>query len=132
MVHSAITESSESRSIVIDCPQALNDLRCELRRPVLPPVRVVLDPTFVEGGSAAERRLNALYSDCGCGAGSVAVLVAAVAHGSWLLLAERPVRPRDGLHGLAVLSGAALAGKAAGLMRSRVALLRLTASLREG
>jgi len=130
MYHSAVAEGSSSRSVVIDCPQALDDLRRALRRPVLPPVRVILDPAFVEGGAAMEGRLNALYSDCGCGAGSLAALLAAVAYGSRLLAAERPVRPRDGLHGLAVLSGAAMAGKAAGLVRSRAALLRLTASLR--
>jgi hypothetical protein len=91
---------------------------------------VVLDSAFVEDGAELERRLNALYSDCGCDAGSAAVLLAAVAYGSWLLAADRPARPRDGLQGLAVLSGAALAGKATGLVRSRVALLRLIRSLR--
>jgi hypothetical protein len=130
MPRSTVADDSPSPVFIVDSPRALHELRQRLRSPVLPPARVVLDPVFVPDSAAVERRLNALYSDCGCGVGSAAALLAALAYGSRLLAAERRARPRDGLHGLAVLGGAALAGKAAGLVRSRVALLRLTTALR--
>ncbi len=130
MHRSAVAGSSPSRIVVIDSVQALDDFRRSLRNPILPPARVVLDPDFVEGSVELERQLNELYSECGCSAGSAATLLAAVAYGARLFAGGKPPSSRQGLHGLAAVGGAALAGKAAGVARSRLALLRLTASVR--
>ena len=118
------------RTIVLDSPRSLDKFRRTLRSPLLPPARIVVDPRFVDDSDALERRLNALYSDCGCKAGSAATLLTALALVAQLVASGKPPRSREGLQGIAVLGGAAIAGKAAGLVRSRVALLQTTAGVR--
>jgi len=127
---SVIGAGRERRTIVLDSPRSLDELRRALRAPFLPAARIVVDPRFVDDSDELERRLNELYSDCGCKTGSAATLLTALALVAHLLASGKPPRSREGLQGIATLGGAAIAGKAAGLIRSRVALLHLTTELR--
>lgn len=93
--------------------------------------RIVLDADFATAAdSPLEERLNELYADCGCTVGAKAALLAAIVCTTSFLRSDLPVGATAGARCLAVVGAAAVAGKTAGLLYSRVALLRLTKPLR--
>lgn len=122
-----------SPDIVLDSPTALADFRATLAISMpLRQGRIIVDPSFIPGSNPAiEERLNELYSDCGCTAGSVAATAATAANAIRLARSAVPVGAAVGLRCLAQVSVAALVGKSIGLMYNRLALLHLTASLEQ-
>lgn len=119
--------------ILIDSAATLADFRAALASPRrLSGDRIIVAPQFVqESNSAVEKRLNQLYSDCGCVAGSVVAALAATACAVRLVRSRAPLGVTDLLKCLAEVSIAALVGKYIGLVYDRFALLRLSATLEQ-
>jgi hypothetical protein len=79
-----------------------------------------------------ERRLDELASDCGCGAGSVAMLVAAAGFAVWAFAADATLGWLLLAEAAGVMLLAATAGKLLWLARNRVLLRRLRLRLESG
>ncbi len=117
---------------VVDSDHSLERFRASLRSlaPSLPDTRIVLDTDYFGGDTGRlEERLNELYSDCGCGSGTLAVYLAAVGYVIWWFLSGVGIGWGVAAGGVVVIAIAAVAGKVLGLIRARVLLLRLTSSL---
>lgn len=92
--------------------------------------RIVLDPDhFGPDGAALEERLNELNADCGCETGAFAVLVAFVSMVAWTAWVRPELTWSLGGTAVGLLLAAAIAGKVAGLVHSRLLLWRLLARL---
>jgi len=116
-------------TLSLDSAASLAGLRRSLvsLSPLRPGLQLALrHPALGAGAGRMERRLNALYSSCGCNAGALAAV------GTVLVLAWRwwhaaRVGAGEGrgswLMALGALVAAALVGKAIGLLWSRVALI---------
>lgn len=112
---------------MLDSPADLTEFKAKLRVPRrLPPATIRLGPTITPAPqrAAAQERLRALYSDCGCTAGSFAAGAAAVASAIRLTTSQRPAGLSDGLQCAGAVVAAALIGKVLGLAYKRAALLR--------
>jgi len=128
-IPSSVRFAAPRGTLHLDSAESLARLRRSLLSlsPLRPGVQIALrHPALGGGAGRTERRLNALYSSCGCNAGALAaagaVLVlawrwwhaarvgASAGGGSWLMA-------------LGALVAAALAGKAIGLLWSRAALI---------
>ncbi len=111
---------------------AVTRARPGLRRPR---GRVALEIPALEAAERArwERRVNRHYRACGCEAGAVLTVLAALAYGVYLLrfggLSARAPLMVAAL-GIAVVLAAAVVGKGLGLLYARLRLLGLVAALR--
>lgn len=118
--------------VLLDSPAALTRFKEKLRAPQpLPPATIRLGPAIVPASQrlAVEERLNALYSDCGCTAGSLAAAAAAVAS-AWRLVRSRgSVEFSDGAQSAGMIIVAALLGKGLALAYQRATLIRFLTRL---
>lgn len=97
----------------------------------LPPAEISLGPTFASlpDHGERERRLNSLYSECGCVVASYAAAVGAVVSAVRLATSGRPIDRSDAVRATAAILSAALLGKSFALARKRAQLIRLTAEM---
>lgn len=125
--------AADNWQIRIDSDEALADFRRRLRSPGPLPDKVSLDYTFVAGSRShhqrLERRMNNSLADCGCDAGAAAVILAATSMAIRRLTSGNTIRTARVGRGAAVLAGAAVLGKLAGLAYHRTALIRLSGSI---
>lgn len=111
--------------IVLDCDAAVAEFRSSLLRFEPKPTEVLIQVGSDYAGPDAESvasRLNALYSDCGCGAGTIAMFITLIA---WLLIIGVPTDLTGALQALGVLVVGAVVGKGVGLARNRLLMVRL-------
>ncbi len=119
---------SSRRTTAIDSLSALSRLRRSAWIPQLTTsgARIVFhEDALGAEAKRAEARVNALYDSCGCGAGGVAVVATAVGLASWWALGSVRLDGRAVLISLGALVAAAVGGKLAGIVWSRVALYLL-------
>lgn len=117
--------------IVIDSDRAVARFRYSVLSPTPKPSGTVFidESVFGTGGRLLEPRMNELYSDCGCGAGMVGVVVAVIGYAVWLFASAASINWTTGFRGLGIVFTAAVIGKGIGLVRNRLALSLLVSSL---
>jgi len=127
--------SEPSRRIILNSREDLGRFKSQLRAlRRLPPatIRLRTGVDLASDRAAVEDRLNLLYSDCGCAAGSMTAVTAALGSAVWIATRKRPVDVAVGLQSLEAVLAAALVGKLMGLTYSRFALIRLVGRTESG
>jgi len=122
-----VFSAGPSRQVVLNSREDLVRFRMQLHvLRALPPaaIRIGTGVALAPDRASFEERLNSLYSDCGCTAGSIAA-TATFGSATWIARAKRTVGFTFGLRTLAAVLATALVGKLAGLTYSRIALIRL-------